>query len=120
MARFLTEASRGAPAHLAALVTIVAVVASQPSDAADVVASRPIDAASSTPDPADVERALRRTPGPEFRGHDFASMSSALNGHLRRLSPNFRPCESFAYEELVGVGAAVVRSRSPALAGYIA
>ena len=87
---------------------------------AAAVASRPIDAASSTPDPADVERALRRTPGPEFRGHDFASMSSALNGHLRRLSPNFRPCESFAYEELVGVGAAVVRSRDEALAALYA
>ncbi|KAH8095282.1 prostaglandin reductase [Aureococcus anophagefferens] len=73
-----------------------------------------------SPDPADVERALRRTPGPEFRGHDFASMSSALNGHLRRLSPNFRPCESFAYEELVGVGAAVFRSRDAALAALYA
>ena len=68
------------------------------------------------PSPSDVSRARTPVPREAYVGHDFPSMSTVLNRHLRRLSPPaFAPCAAFSHEELRTLLRTLVGLASPEL-----
>merc|ERR1740130_781450 len=51
-------------------------------------------------DPKDLHRAQTKVPRAPYKGNTPHAMGQALNGHMRRMFPNTKPCEQWTSEEL--------------------
>mmetsp|Transcript_59482 Transcript_59482/g.191387 ORF Transcript_59482/g.191387 Transcript_59482/m.191387 type:complete len:578 (-) Transcript_59482:138-1871(-) len=60
-------------------------------------------AAAAALDPRDLQRAKAKVPRAAWKAPAFDSMSSTLNGHLRKMFPHTKPCSEWTAEELQGL-----------------
>jgi len=51
-------------------------------------------------DPRDLQRAKTKKPRAAWKGPEFDSMSEVLNGHMKKMFPNTKPCSEWSAEEL--------------------
>jgi len=64
---------------------------------------------------ADLQRARAKVPRVEYRGGDFSSMSTALNGWLLKHAPRSQECEKWSVEELQELQLRLLLLRDPQL-----
>jgi hypothetical protein len=51
-------------------------------------------------DPRDLQRAKTKVPRAAFKGKAFDSMSDVLNGHMKKMFPNTKPCDEWSAADL--------------------